>query len=684
MGYFDADEKEMLEVYMIETRQLLEQLDGFLLEAEKNHAFSESEIHAVFRIMHTIKGSSAMMRLSDLSRTAHKLEDLFSYYRETYGMIKEPEPELFDLLFTASDYIAKELENMGKESYQPQPAAEIEERTKAYLHIAKKEKAEEVKTTEEPVKGSETENEKKEEKTEEPEAIPEKFAGKGGVIVRVKLEQGCKMENIRAFMLIRQIESSCSCIETFPENLDKAQSEADYISRHGVVIRFESQDKNTVLETLGKGLFVDSCEVLADDTVKTAEPKKQPESKEVPEEKKEAEFLNVRTDRLDLLQNIAGEMIIQMMTLDNALGQSGQEDIREGTAYQLSRLINDVERIVMEMRMVPVASLIPKLRRVFRDICRVQKKDVEFIANCGDIEADKSVIEYVFDALMHIIRNAVDHGIETPEERAGSGKEKVGKIIFTAESTVGELILSIQDDGRGIDAKKVKAAARDKGILDKREEEYDDQEIMKLILHPGFTTKKNVTEFSGRGVGLDVVKNIMEEAGGHIYIESEAGRGSKFTIVLPLTLSTIECIRFCVEDYRFSLPARYVCGFFEYQEEKNKIQMLNGRTYIMVDDRMMPMIDLRSFYHLKGEAKETAIIIYIKNNEKEACVIADSMYEQKRIVVKPLPAVFGSGFRRCTGLCGLSMMGNGKICSALDAEILINLYESEGTYRNGK
>lgn len=678
MGYFDADEKEMLEVYMLETRQLLEQLDGFLLEAEKNHSFTESEIHAVFRIMHTIKGSSAMMRLSDLSRTAHKLEDLFSYYRENLGKISDPDPELFDLLFSASDFIAKELEDMAKESYQPSRSLSVEERAEIFLKTAREGKAESSQTLEIPA------NEEKEEaeKEEELEELSEKFSGKGGVIVRVKLEQGCKMENIRAFMLVRQIEGSCTAIETFPENLDKAHAQAGYISQHGVLIRFESQEKNSVLELLGKGLFVESCKVLEDRTIKHDEPVKSAD--ETPaDEKKETEFLNVRTDRLDMLQTLSGEMMVQMLTLDNALGQAGQEDIREGIAYQLNRMINDVERIVMEMRMVPVATLVPKLRRVFRDICRVQKKDVEFIAKCGDIEADKSVVEYVFEALMHIIRNAVDHGIETPEERAAAGKEKVGKITFMSQSTVGELILSIQDDGCGIDAKKILASARQKGILEKREEEYEIHEIWELILHPGFTTKETVTEFSGRGVGLDVVKNIMEEAGGHLYIESEAGRGTKFTIVLPLTLSTIECVRFSVEGYRFSIPARYVCGFYEYQKEKRSIQRLNDREYVMISDRMMPLIDLRSFYSLEGRTEDTALMINIKNNEREACVIADSMFVQKRIVVKPLPAVFGSGFRRHTGICGLSMMGSGKICSALDTEILMNLYESEGVYRDG-
>lgn len=664
MSYFDTDEREMLEVYMLETRQLLEQLEAYLLEAEKKNSFSKEEIHAVFRIMHTIKGSSAMMRLTDLSRTAHKLEDLFAYYREHCGVITSPDPDLFDLLFAASDYIEKELEGMGLETYVPRPAAEIERRAQEVLSRA--------------AQRGKPEPEAAEDAPQDEEKLPEEFAGKGGIIVRVMLEPGCRMEHIRAFMLLRQIGSLCSSVESFPKDLDKSQGEDAYIGEHGVLIRFESQDKNAVLETLNKGLFVKSCEVVEDRTLK-------PEKNEQPadagaEDNKDAEFLKVRMDRLDLLQNLSEEMLIQMLALDNALEQAGQDTIREGAAYQLNRLISDVERTVMEMRLVPVSSLVPKLRRVFRDINRVEKKEIDFVINCGDVEADKSVVEYVFEALMHMLRNAVDHGLETPEERIAAGKNRKGTIVFTAESTVGELILSIQDDGRGIDMERVKTAAIEKGFLPHREEAYTDAEIQNLLLRPGFTTNDAVTQFSGRGVGLDVVKNIMEEAGGHLYIESELGKGSKFIIVIPLTLATMECVRFQAGDCCFSLPARYVMRFLGFQEQKSRIQKRNGKDYVMVDDRLVPLVDLHHFYHLGGETADTGVIIYLKNNDRELCVAADQMFVQKRIVVKPLPALFGPNYHRSTGISGNSLMGNGTICSALDMEIIADLYESKGAY----
>ena len=278
---------------------------------------------------------------------------------------------------------------------------------------------------------------------------------------------------------------------------------------------------------------------------------------------------------------------------------------------------------------------------------------------------------------MHIIRNAVDHGIESPQEREEAGKSRKGRITFTAENTVGELRLSLSDDGKGIDELKIRERAREKGLFTRPEEEYNSQEIQELIFSPGFTTNEQVTEYSGRGVGLDVVKNILEGVGGNLYIHTEFGRGTTFTIVVPLSLATIECIRFKVGSYRFSMPARHVFQFMDWESSREKRETINGRDYILYEDRMLPLIDLHRFYHLDGETPEDAIVIYMKGNEKEGCILVDSMYEQKRIVVKPLPPLFGLDFRKKTGISGCSIMGNGKICAALDTETVINRYERE-------
>lgn len=668
MSYFEADVIEMLEVYLTETRQLTEQLSAVLLEAEEKNEFREEDIHTIFRIMHTIKSSSAMMGLESLSSMAHTVEDLFGYYREEYGKIQQAEPELFDLLFAVADYIENELSNMQCTDYMPQSAKDIQRNAERYLQKVSSGK-------EEPQEVTEPEVQKEEEIT-----VPGDLAKKAGTVVRILFESGCRMENVRAFMLVRQIQGLCTCVETYPKDLETSKDSAGYIDEHGVFIRFESDKRDEVIQVLNKGLFVAECRILSERKEEILKKEISDAGKKSEADNKESEFLNVRTDRLDKLQNLSGELLIQMLSLDNYLEQKGLEDIREGTAHQINRLISEMERTVMQMRLVPVMRVVPTLRRILRDICRDTKKEAELIINCGDIEADKSVVDYVAEALLHLIRNAVDHGIEPPQERISAGKDRKGKITFTVGSTVGELRISVSDDGKGLNEEKIKETAREKGFFKRPEEEYTSQEIQNFVLQPGFTTNSKVTEYSGRGVGLDVVKKIMEDAGGHLYIKSEAGKGSTFTITVPLTLATMECARFRVGEFRFSLPARHVFQFLEYRTSKKNIKCANNREYILYEDRMVPFINLHTFYHIEGETPDTGIIIYIRGTEREACILADSMYEQKRIVIKQLPHLFGLGFRGNTGINGCSIMGNGKICTALDTEIMIDLYEKEGVH----
>lgn len=673
MGYFESDALEMLEVYLLETRQLNGQLSEILLEAERAGRFNESSIHSIFRVMHTIKSSSAMMDINGLSSLAHKLEDLFSYYRENMDKLEHPEPDLFDLLFAASDFIAQELEQMNREDYAPGDTSVLEQMTDDFLgHVSREEEKDSG-------KGGKTQGE--EERKEELPVIPELFVSKSGTVVNVTLEEGCRMENIRAFMLVRSITGLCTLVETYPENLEKQGESAQYIEGHGVFIRFESGDKEKVLETLRKGLFVAQCRVLADsqpqDTAAAAQ-KAAPERENT--DSREGEFMEVRTERLDYLQNLASELLLQMQVLENELKRNGMEDLESGLGHQISLLAGQIERSVMEMRLVPVSRIVPKLKRALRDICRDQKKEADLVVRCSDVEADKSVVDYVSEALLHILRNAVDHGIESPEERLAAGKDRRGKITFSADNVAGELRMTISDDGKGIDEERVRERARQKGLFASADEEYDPQKIREFILYPGFSTNEKVTEYSGRGVGLDVVKNIMEDVGGNLSIRSTIGQGSAFSISVPLNLASIECVRFRVGQYRFSIPARHVYHFLEYESFRGQIREINGRDYILYEDRMMPLINLRRFYSLGGEIPERAILVYVKGAEKEGCFFIDSIYEQKRIVVKNLPALLGTGFRSRTGICGCSIMGSGRICAALDTEIIISRYEKEGRY----
>lgn len=665
MSYFDADAREMLEVYLLEARQLTDQLNDYLMEAEKNNRFAEEDIHGIFRVMHTIKGSSAMMGLSQLAALAHKLEDIFAYYREEIGSLDNPKQELFDLVFAVSDHISEEMERMPAQDYSPAGTEALQKQAHDYWQNF----------------CALSEGVVVQEEAEEPQTQDlDYFGEKEGTVVNVIFEQGCRLENIRAFMLVRQITPLCAELETYPPDLEQSSDSSVFIGEKGVYIRFISEKQAEVLELMEKGLFVK--QVILISQKEAAAPKAEETEESQPKEKKsaepkETEFLDVKAEKLDKMQNLSCEMVIQMLVLDEALRKNGMEDIREGTAYQINRLISEMEHTVMEMRMRPVNRIVPKLRRILRDICRDQGKDVELTVNCGDIEADKTIVEYCSEALMHLIRNAVDHGIESAETRKSMGKEEKGTIHFHVEGAAGELVLSLSDDGCGLDEESILQKAKEKGILVKPEDEYTPQEIYNLVLKPGFTTRETVNEYSGRGVGLDVVKSTVEDMGGHLYIESTPGQGSKFIMVVPMTLSTIESACFQVGEYHFSIPARYVFRFMEYNQKKDQIKEVDGCSYILYDGRMVPLINLRKLCGIEEEMPESPIVIYTKGTRREGCILADVMHEQKRIVVRPLTGLLGSEFRKDTGISGCSIMGNGKICAALDLETLIGNYVKE-------
>ena len=718
MGYFESDALEMLEVYLLETRQLNNQLADILLEAERKGRFEEDSIHSIFRVMHTIKSSSAMMGLGGLSSMAHKLEDLFSFYREHPENLESPEPGLFDLLFEASDFVEQELEQMKREGYKPGDTSGIENRAQACLAGMKQGKVQGKVLETAQAQGlnkagtgqprglnkSGVGLEPDQEQGLEPDGtlragpkegetaaeIPEAFVAQGGTVVNVTLEEGCRMENIRAFMLVRSITGICTLVETYPKDLDKAGESAEYIGKNGVFIRFESGDKEAVLKTLRNGLFVAWCKVVADSEPEdslhggsgsglgpASGNRKAGGEKDRPEMVSD-DFMEVRIERLDQLQNQAAQLLLQMQILENELSKSGLEDVENGTGHQISLLVSQIERSVMEMRLVPVAKVVPKLKRALRDMCRDQKKEAELVVQCADVEADKSVVDYVSEALLHMVRNAMDHGIEAPDQRQEAGKDRRGKVVFSAENAGGELRLTISDDGRGIDMEKVREKAMERSLMTGPGE--DIQQIKEVLLSPGFSTNETVTEYSGRGVGLDVVKNIMEEVGGSLSIRSKEGEGSSFAITVPLNLASMECVRFKIGPYRFSIPARHVYRFLEYGAVKDMMRCMNGREYLLYEDRMVPIIDLHGFYSLGGEIPERAVLVYVRGAEHEGFFLMDHIYGQKRIVIKSLPALLGSGFRSRTGICGCSIMGSGHICAALDTEILIGRYKKEERY----
>lgn len=677
MSYFDQDVREMLDVFLLETGQLIEKLDEILLESEKRRKLAEDEINSIFRIMHTVKSSAAMMGLDELSGIAHRLEDIFSALRDKKEASGDAPEGFFEILFAVSDCIRAEMGRMKDEDYQPSGMDGIAEKIETFL------------TADEEVR------------TDAPGDVP--VPRMAGPVLKVEFQPDCRMENIRAFMLMRRVREICPQAVCLPEKLENNPDAAGRIRENGFLVQVPETQLKEVYETLCGGVFVKKCELVmrpAGDSGIMAETKKETkaeseakgESATKAEAKEEripvsdaapagdSEFMDVRTERLDHLQNLAGELIVLMSAFSGELKERGQMDMEERFGRPVRQLVEELGSMVLGMRMVPIRKIVPKLKRVLRNICRDQQKEVEFIVSGQETEADKNIVDELYEASMHIIRNSVDHGIEMPGERRSCGKPEQGTIQYKVESAGDELIVSICDDGRGMDLDGIREQARRKNLFERPEEEYTDEEIYEFTTMPGFTTNHEVNEYSGRGVGMDIVKRLTEDASGHLRIQSAKGKGTAVTLYLPLTRAIIESILFRAGGNLFSVPFRQIVQFIDWSVDNPNIRRENGRCLFISGNKALPVIDIAEVYGTQSQA-DGKIMLHVKGPVMEVCILVDEVVSQEKLVLKPLPKLLGAKFKEQSGMTGCCILGDGKICMALDIESFVQSAQKKNADR---
>lgn len=654
MSIFDNDQKSMLDVYLYETTSLFEQLDTILMKVEKSKYLEETDVHTIFRIMHTTKSSSSMMNLPQIAELMHCLEDLFSILREEPEKLKGHETQTFDLLFDISSFMHQQLSIMKEEAYTPEDTTIFLTRTKDLLTLI-------------------TQKPQQEDPVEEESSLIEQDLG---IYIHLKFEEDSRMENIRAYMIASQIQEYCTSLEYYPKTLENNQDALAFIKKNGFYLHIIADQPQLILERLHRSLFVESCEIIdKNDYHMKIHPETEP-GNETPEttavQKDNGSIIPVQVHKLDQLQNLTGELMIAESMMMARLKDSGHKELLQTFDKYFHKIFLDMEEIVMSVRLVPISRIVPKLNRVVRDICHKEGKDVTLIVKGDDIEIDKEIVDSLFDPLMHLLRNAVDHGIESKEERLDLHKPAHGEIKLSVENTNGEIVIHIEDDGRGLDLEMIKQKAVEKQLLTRPIETYSKEDLLSMILLPGFSTNKEVNEFSGRGVGLDVVKNMADRFKGHIAIQSTPNAGTKFSLHLPLTLTIVESMLFLCGTTTFSVPAHNVVRFFSYDVESNHIQVENDHYVYLYKDKVLPILYLDQFYHQKTSLSEEKTIIYLKSSTKEACVVVDEVLGNQYIVDKSLPKLLNMEFRKHTGITGCSLLGNGEICMTLNVEYLLN------------
>ena len=385
-------------------------------------------------------------------------------------------------------------------------------------------------------------------------------------------------------------------------------------------------------------------------------------------------LISVNLAKLDALHDIVGEIITtESMVISNPDLEGLELESFNKAARQLKKLTSELQDTVMSIRMVPLAGVFQKMNRIVRDMKKKLNKDVEFVMEGEDTEVDKSIVDSLQDPLMHLVRNCMDHGIEEHvEERIAEGKAAKGIVKLTAQNSSGEVIITVSDDGAGIDPEKIMAKARKQGILTKPESEYTIKEIQNLILLPGFSTNETVTEFSGRGVGMDVVKANVEKCGGSIIVDSKKGEGTTFIIKIPLTLAIIDGMEVICGDLVFTVPISTIRESFK-AESSQILRDTSNNEMIMIRGVCYPILRMHEKFGIDTKITdlEDGILLLVETDNKSVCIFADRLIGEQQVVVKPFPAYLNKYNIKGEGLSGCTIMGDGSISLIIDTNTLI-------------
>lgn len=693
MARIEPGMEAMLDMYFYETNSLLEQLDEILLRTEQANCFDSEDIKEIFRIMHTIKGSSAMMGFDNLSVLAHKAEDMFFVIRENPDVITDVS-FVYDLVFQVSDSYKAQIEaiqNHDNGEYESTDFTDL---------INKLLKARDVLLGQESAPAEEA-------KGGETAAAGEASADDAGkTVVRVFFEDGCQMENLRAFLLINTIKEECSTLEFEPADVETNPETSKAIIEKGFLIKFVAIDNvNFVIKQIENALNVQSYEILSvasDNKVeesKAAAPSSSatkaapaaPAAKDPSIDKAQAavekaqstggvqqvqkqNLISVNLAKLDALHDIVGEIITtESMVISNPDLEGLELESFSKAARQLRKLTSELQDTVMSIRMVPLAGVFQKMNRIVRDMRKKLNKDVDFVIEGEDTEVDKSIVDSLQDPLMHLVRNCMDHGIEeNVQDRIDAGKPEKGTLRLAATNSSGEVIITISDDGKGIDPEKVLAKAKKQGLLTKPENEYTEKEIQNMILLPGFSTNEQATEFSGRGVGMDVVKANVEKCGGSITIDSKKGSGTTFIIKIPLTLAIIDGMEVTCGDLVFTVPISTIRESFK-AEESQIIHDTDDNEMIMIRGICYPILRMHTKFGIETEVTDLTegILLLVETDNKSVCIFADKLIGEQQVVVKPFPKYFARYNIKSQGLSGCTIMGDGSISLIIDTNSLI-------------
>ncbi|MGD6779213.1 chemotaxis protein CheW [Sutcliffiella horikoshii] len=675
------DLNQYLDIFLEESKEHLQTINNQLLELEKHPANIEI-VNEIFRSAHTLKGMSATMGYEDLASLTHQMENVLDLIRNEKLNVTT---NLLDIIFRSVEYLEEMVLSISEGGDGKKDVKEV---VALLIKIEKGEEYSLPKNSEEQ-KSTEHSYDSYEitilQQSEEQGYTPYE--------VTITLRQDCLLKAARVFMVFEVVEGMGEVIKSNPsvDLLEEEKFENSFqitmVSKEEVssikekIMKVSELEKVNVikLDTQELATFdgessveaaveeITSAQVEAAPTTSVLE-KKEEKSTPVKGTPGSNKTIRVSIDRLDGLMNLFEELVIDRGRLEQISKDLNEQELIE-TVERMSRISNDLQNIILNMRMVPIETVFNRFPRMVRQLARDlgKKVDIEIIG--AETELDRTVMDEIGDPLVHLLRNAIDHGIEIPEIRSSNGKPEEGKITLKAYHSGNHVFIEIMDNGAGISKEKVLNKAISKGVITQQEgERLSEQEVYQLILSSGFSTAEVISDISGRGVGLDVVKNTIESLGGKITIDSLEGAGTTFSIQLPLTLSIISVLLTEIENEKYAIPLSSIIETAIIKKE----EILTAHNQEVIDFRgkIVPVVYLEKVFEVHKEQIEPPdfySLVLVKKGEKIAALVVDSFIGQQEVVLKGLGQYLNSTF----AISGATILGDGQVALIVDCNALI-------------
>ena len=613
------DVRQYADLFHSESRDHLTAYNQLLLEWEKAPT-SREPVGGIFRAVHTIKGMAATMGYAGVAELAHRIESLLDVLRRGE---KDPAPAVLDLLFRSGDALEKAIGQAVDGKAAKPPAKLLAELEKAAGGVAAGPQRASTDVLAAPVGGT-------------------------GRLVRLTLRSEASLKGARALLVLRKAEGLGAVSGLTPA---AAAFEADSFDGR-FAFRLETDAETERIErTLREAGDVDAVEVQEEQA---------PEAGRV--DPMRTRHIRVDLRRLDALMNQIGELAIARGRLGVLTARRDDPELEE-VAVQMGRLTAALQGEIISARMTPVWQVFDRFPRMVRDLARQVDKQVDFQVEGKEIELDRAILDEIADPLVHLLRNAVDHGIEPPDERRARGKPPAGRLVLAAIRERSSVAIKVSDDGRGVNRARVLAKAKETGLVAQGVESLPDEELFRLLMRSGFSTAKQVTDVSGRGVGIDVVATATRALGGSVEIRTEEGKGTSFTLRLPVTLAIVRALLARVGAETYAMPLTHVAETVDPPAEE--IRRVQGKEAILLRGRLVPLVRLTELLGVtaSGPVPRRVPVIVLEVGERRSGVVVDALVGQQEIVVKGFDAPKGT----LPIFSGATILGDGRPALILDA-----------------